>query len=243
MMVRKIAGLSTAVLFVSISAVAQAGQPATTSQQAGAKGSDTGSTMTVVGCLVKEADYRRAHDRGKGALGGAGLGDEFVLVDATNGPASAASGSSPESAPGTTAAAPSTSANCSEQGVGTAYRLTGKREAELKSLVGHRLEITGRFDHARDARTAAGETHAKLPPEIAIASYREAPAAAAAPPAAAAPTGTSGAAPRTETTPPATTAPANPLPKTASDQPLIALIALLCLGAGVGLHTLRRRVS
>src|SRR6184192_2007217 len=70
--------------------------------------SNPAGTMTFVGCLVKETDYRAAHNLGKGALGGAGLGDEFVLVDATMTPAPAAAGA-PE-AIGTSGTSPSAAA-------------------------------------------------------------------------------------------------------------------------------------
>ena len=63
MVFRKIAGFSTAVLFVSISSIAQTNSPSPTKSKADAKRGDTASTMTVVGCLVKEADYRSALER------------------------------------------------------------------------------------------------------------------------------------------------------------------------------------
>ena len=36
---------------------------------------------------MSESDYRRAHNLGEGTVGGAGLGDEFVLVDVKISPA------------------------------------------------------------------------------------------------------------------------------------------------------------
>src|SRR5437762_11997118 len=129
MVFRKIAGFSTAVLFVSISSIAQTNSPSPTkSKQADAKRGDTASTMTVTGCLVKEADYRSAHGLGKGALNGAGLGDEFVLVDTTESGAPA-SDSTANARSKTSGTAPSTSAaSCTEKGAGPAYRLTGSKE-------------------------------------------------------------------------------------------------------------------
>src|SRR6266496_4116359 len=242
----KIVGSTAAALVVTIAAFAQTDSRAPSSQPAQsqssqapsqAQNSNAADTMTLVGCVIKESDYRRAHGLGKGALGGAGLGDEFVLVDTE--PAGAAT-----TTPSSKAVAPSTTASCTEKGTGPAYRLTGKRERELKSLVGRRLEITGSFDHPRDARTAAGQTHAKLPAEILIASYREEPASTTE-----APTATTGvAAPAPAQTPPAAGTPPpettpRKMPKTASDEPLIALIALLSLSGGFGLRLLRRRAS
>jgi hypothetical protein len=231
---RKIAGLIAAAFLISGGAAsAQSKSPA---DEQRTQASPSNGTMTLVGCLVREADYRRAHKLGRGALGGVGLGDEFVLVDATEvpaGPAASESSSTPPSA---------SSAKCSETGNGRAYRMTGKAEDKLKPFVGHRMQITGEFDHARDARTAAGETNAKLPPEIKIASYREAatsqaPASASVPPA----------------TPPVSSTPSEvasnqtseprPLPHTASNEPLIALVGLICLTVALGVRLSRVRLS
>ena len=203
---------------------------------------NTESTMTVVGCLIKEADYRRAHKLGKGALGGVGLGDEFVLVNATVVPATASSSSATGEPARSTASA--SSERCSEAGTGQAYRVTGKSEDELKPFVGRRMVITGRFDHERDARTAAGQTNAKLPAEIRIASYAPAPAAGAPASANAAPPAPNAAEP---TPPPASTQspvasnepPAQRLPNTASKEPLVALIGLLCAAGFIAIHRFR----
>jgi LPXTG-motif cell wall-anchored protein len=108
------------------------------------------------------------------------------------------------------------------------------------------MEITGKFEHADDAKIAAGEKSSRLPAEIVVASFRQAPSAAGeAPPSPAAST--------TAPPPSSTTAPAPsstvartetaPLPKTASNEPLIALIGLLSLGVGIGLNVFRRRAS
>src|SRR5438132_96213 len=98
-------------------------------------------TVTATGCVVRETDYRKAHGLGKGGFGG--LGDQFVLVEG----------------------------GCNETSAGKAYRMTGKREDELKPFVGKRIEITGSWDNKRDAKIAAGEKTAKLPPEIKIATF------------------------------------------------------------------------
>src|SRR5437762_6718586 len=160
MNMRRIAEIAIAACVVAVpSAFAQSeiqdqhgqAKPAVRSSSPTARKSDTKDSMTVVGCLVREADYRRTHGLGKGALGGLGLGDEFVLVNASASPAPAAKNAS---------------ANCEETAGGQAYRLTGKTEDDLKAFVGHRIEVTGAFDHERDAKTAAGQTNAKLPAEI-----------------------------------------------------------------------------
>src|SRR5256885_16239097 len=66
----------------------------------------TRDNMTLVGCLMTEPDYRKAHGLGKGAIGGLGLSDEFVLVDAAESSSA-------------TAAPSSSSARCTETGTGT----------------------------------------------------------------------------------------------------------------------------
>jgi hypothetical protein len=125
--------------------------------------------------------------------------------------------------------------------------MTGKLERELKPFVGRRVEITGKFDHERDARTAAGETNAKLPAEVEIASYREAPAsdvATAAPrsPEPAAPAqARNEPPPQPDRNPPP--APRQSLPRTASNTPLIALVALLSLCAALAVGFVRRLAS
>jgi len=182
--------------------------------------------MIATGCLMKEMDYRRVHKVEKGALWGLGLGDEFVLVE--NG--------------------------CNEVGKGMAYRLTGKREDELKPLVGKRIEVTGSWDKPHDAKAAAGLRATTLPPEFKIASFREAPAPvspapvrAAAAPAVAAPAAPAAAAPIEAQAPASVVArnetPEQPLPNTASNLPLVGLLGLVSLVSGLGLHFGRPRAS
>jgi hypothetical protein len=237
---RKIAGLIAAAFCVSTAAFAQSDSRPASEQKSQVSAN---STMTVVGCLMKESDYRRAHNLGKGALGGLGLGDEFVLVDATE--VATTSAAETTSEPARPAASPSsTAATCRESGTGKAYRMTGKAENDLKPFVGHRLQVTGQFDHERDARTAAGETNAKLPPEIKIASYREAPAFAGQRATSSSP------APVAQSVPPAqdqvaSNQPSNErrLPNTASNLPLVALVGFVCLIAALGLRFGRFTVS
>src|SRR5436190_7288183 len=136
MYTRRIAGFIAAAFVFSTTAFAQS--ESRPSSAAETKVASTEATMTLVGCLIRETDYRRAHNLGKGALAGVGLGDEFVLVDATE--SSSAS-----------AARPTSASTCAETGSGKAYRMTGKMEEQLKPFVGRRIEVTGQFDHERDA--------------------------------------------------------------------------------------------
>src|SRR5438309_765790 len=97
---RRIALACAASMAVSIAAFAQT-PPETSGQQqlaspsnvqSSTQANDATSTMTLVGCLINESDYRRAHELGKGGIGGLRPGHDFVLVDA--GPASTPSATS-----------------------------------------------------------------------------------------------------------------------------------------------------
>ena len=157
---------------------------------------------------MSEPDYRRAHNLGEGTVGGAGLGDEFVLVDVKVSPARepAATASSSDQAAEQALAKIGTAGKCADQG--TAYRLTGPNEDKLKGLAGRQLEIQGRFKDPTDPRT--GE---KMPNEVEILSFREAPAAAPiAQPATPPPPAQTTPPPAQTTPPPVQTAPPPPPP-------------------------------
>src|SRR5262245_3140502 len=125
MQVSKIAGLALAALFsVTPAAFAQtpAQTPAQPAAQTRARPNDAAATQTFTGCLMKETDYRRAHNLGGGAAGGVGLGDEFVLVDVKVSPAMGAAAAPSSNRPAASAAS-ATATTCADQGV--AYRVTG----------------------------------------------------------------------------------------------------------------------
>jgi hypothetical protein len=123
---------------------------ATTTAQEAARPSDTQSQMTLVGCVQREADYRRAKDAGQGGVAGTGVGagNEFVLVHASNKESGAQAGAtSPGAAVGTSGTA------------GEAYELTGSGEGQLAQYVGKRVEIVGRqkaMGAGSDASPSAG---------------------------------------------------------------------------------------
>lgn len=232
----RVAGIAAATLFAGAVGFAQTDstQISPDTNQAIVKG----NTITVVGCLMKESDYRRAHGFGKGAFNGAGLGDEYVIVD---------------------------SASCADTALGVAYRPTGPREHEMKPFLGQRVEVTGKLTDNGSAAARAEE--GKLPPEIRVASFGAAPAPvaqqAAAAPAPAAPVTEPAPEPapapaleaqNTAPTPPATeNAPAasttqpvgtsGRLPKTAGEEPLIGLIGFGLIAAGLSLKLLRRATA
>jgi hypothetical protein len=245
-----IAAAAMAVAVGNISAMAQntdtSAQQRPPSQQQGRgvrSAVDSTATMTFVGCLIRESDYRRTHALGKGGVAGLRTGSDFVLVDAKTDPAdSTPSTSAVSSTTATVSAGPS--ASCVEVGTGEAYRLAGKREGELKPFIGHYIEITGRFEHAHDAKAAAGETTAKLPVEIVVASYRPASLHSETPVIATSgqtPSQPSPSAQGVPTPPSAQTA--RELPRTASNEPLILLIGLLSMSAAIAVTVLRRRVA
>src|SRR2546422_11645660 len=110
----RVAVVTAAACMVSISAFAQSNNKAPSSKA-------QKQSMTLTGCLMGEADYRKAHNLGKSYFGNADLGDEFVLVNAGE---------------SSNAGAASASGSCTETGNSKAYRLTGKKEKELKRFVG-----------------------------------------------------------------------------------------------------------
>jgi hypothetical protein len=212
------------------------------------------ASVTLVGCVMRETDYRKANDSGKGGPVGTGLGrgNEFVLTNATKTTAGATS--------------PSSTADCGTAAAGEAYELGGSREKDLASYVGRRVEITGTLKEAKTETAPAGETKPTggFDPlkqdlklfEVDIVSFRPVASqsdAASAPPAAAqAPAAQPPAAPPAQPEPaPRPASPATPpsqqspspaprqnLPRTASPLPITALFGLLSMATGL---MLRRR--
>jgi len=93
--------------------------------------------ISLAGCIQRETEYRRQNNSGKGGfLGfGGGLGDEYVLVNASRG-ADGAFG------------------DCTTATGGEAYELTGSGEGDLEPFVGQRVAITGTRKEAEiDATT------------------------------------------------------------------------------------------
>jgi hypothetical protein len=230
------------VLAMTMAAFAQSPQTASPSTASQA-GRQPQTPITLVGCVMRETDYRKANDSGKGGPLGTGLGrgDEFVLVNA----AKVASGTTP----------PATAGECGVSAAGEAYELGGPHEKSLAKLVGRRVEIDGILKEAKTT-TAPGsqpKPTGGVDPlkqdlklfEVEITRFRELPAgqSAAAPPAAPVSRPAAPAAPPARPAQPALepSTPAEPrqrLPRTASVLPLIGLIGVLSLGSGL---TLRHR--
>ena len=251
----QVTGIAIAAFFsVTLSAFAQTPTTQTPTPQ-----TPTAAQQTFTGCLMTEPDYRRAHNLGEGTVAGAGLGNEYVLVDVKISPAKspATEPSSDRSSARPAASATSSAAKCADQG--TAYRLTGPAETKMKDFVGRHVEVQGRFKDPEDPRT--GE---KMPNEVVILSFIEAPApvavsepVAAPPPVQAAPPPPVQAAPppAVQTAPPPAVQTAPPavqpapvptttrtqLPRTAGSTALLALIGVLALSSGFALTMMRRR--
>jgi hypothetical protein len=230
---------------------------------AAARSHDEDTPVTLVGCIMKESDYRRQQDIGRGGWlnTGAGTSNEYVLIDAVPGPVNQLTPAE---------------ADCSTKVGGRDYELKGKaeRKRNLEPFVGRRIEISGVFSHA-DAELAVGTTgdvvatqatggHISQPRErdlklfeVKMDSFREIPIAQ--PVAVVSESETAVVSPTPEPTPappaysepaPAPQAPPAPapapavreqLPKTASPMALMGLLGLLSMGGAFGLRTWRLR--
>lgn len=143
---------SAGVMALSIAAFAQgvAQQPTPSQTQPGAKSSSE-QQVTITGCVQREADYRKAHQAGRGGVAGSGVGvgNEFVLSDASL-------SKSESEATGTSGS--STAAK--------AYELTGPNEGEVGQYVGRRVEIQGALKAAKTdtAGRPTGGATAGAPP-------------------------------------------------------------------------------
>ena len=233
-------------LLASTTAFAQG--TTTTSSTTTAKSDSPAQPVTLIGCVQKESDYRKAHNikKGGGLNMGIGDGDEYMLINATR-----VSGGVPSV----------TGVGDCTGGSGEAIELTGPKEEQFKNFVGKRVEVSGTQKRARiDASgrptggSAPGGGELKLF-EVEVASVREAvvataqverpvetPAPATTAPAPAvtaparepAPAATAGE--RPAPAPAATTA----LPHTASPLPLFELASLLAFGGAYGVRKLRK---
>lgn len=134
-----------------------AGQPPAPQSQPSARPSGD-SEMTITGCVVREADYRAAKDAGKGGAAGtgAGVGNEFILAQAST----------------ASAADPATPTGTSGSG-SMAYELTGPNEGQASQFVGRRVEIKGKVKAAETdvaGRPTGGATAGQPPAGVDVAS-------------------------------------------------------------------------
>jgi hypothetical protein len=177
------AGVIALVTMAATSGLTAAQAQATAAQAARAEQPD--QPITVTGCVMREADYRRARDAGKGGVAGSGVGvgNEFVLTQVST----AASGSAGASV-GTAGAAGGTPTGTAGTAATAAYELTGPNEGRAEQFVGRRVEIAGTLKKADvGAAGPTGGATAGEPPagvdltsrdlklrELEVASVREA---------------------------------------------------------------------
>jgi hypothetical protein len=156
----------------------QAGSTMTQGRQLG-DSAKTQQQVTLVGCIQRESEYRQAAGSGKGGtLGtGVGVGNEFVLINASQGSSMASSVGSPASSTspspsdpaatagtagtsgtsGTSSTSPSATSSASTTmttASGKAYALTGDREKDLEQYVGQKVEIVGTLDASAPGASA-----------------------------------------------------------------------------------------
>lgn len=95
--------------------------------------------ITLVGCVMRESEYRDTYGPGLSGPRGPGIGlrNEYMLVDARE----IASGEAITGAPAACPAVGST--------FPTAYELTGNREEEIAEYVGRRVVLTGMQKEAK----------------------------------------------------------------------------------------------
>jgi hypothetical protein len=106
---------------------------------------DANGEVTLVGCVMREADYRKMHDAGRGGVLGTGVGagNEFVLVNAM--PLSqdeakrrAAARSAKQKMPASVGTSGAT---------GKTYSLTGPSEKSMVSDVNRMVEVVGKIEN------------------------------------------------------------------------------------------------
>ena len=145
---------------------------------------DEAHSVTLVGCVMRESDFRDMYGPGQSGPRGPGIGlrNEYMLVDAH-----------PVTPSGSNPGVVETMGTCppAPGGFPTAYELTGPREKEVASFLGHRVELTGMQKRAKTR--AVGTSGLREPTggfdplghelhlfEVEVASFRDAPVAAAA---------------------------------------------------------------
>ena len=145
---------------------------------------DEAHSVTLVGCVMRESDFREMYGPGQSGPRGPGIGlrNEYMLVDAH-----------PVTPSGSNPGVVETTGTCppAPGGFPTAYELTGPREKEVASFLGHRVELTGMQKRAKTR--AVGTSGLREPTggfdplghelhlfEVEVASFRDAPVAAAA---------------------------------------------------------------
>jgi hypothetical protein len=156
--------LSSVVTLIMVASTLTTGQApvsaAPAAQAAQTKVEQADQPVTVTGCIVREADYRKMQGSGKGGAAGSGVGvgNEFVLTRVSTSPAGAAGGGTPTGTSGSEAT--------------LAYELTGASEAKAEEFIGKRVEISGTLKKAEVGATGptGGPTAGKPPSGVDVTS-------------------------------------------------------------------------
>jgi hypothetical protein len=129
---------------VGIAAQGAGQQPSQPQTQPSTRSTD--QQITLTGCVQRESEYRKAQDAGRGGVAGTGVGvgNEFVLIDASTATTAGARPAEPTNPTGTGGTAASAK---------MAYELTGPNEGQVSQYVGRRVEISGTL---KAAETTAG---------------------------------------------------------------------------------------
>jgi hypothetical protein len=156
-----IAGSAAVVIAAAVSAAAGQQPPAARQGQPLA----APITVTVVGCVEFEQDYRKRMAAGRGGVLGSGVGasDEFVLTNVR--PADAEVGTTGRAGRGS-AAKPANPGSG-----GGVYSMTGPQEKNLKREVGRQIEVVGVVENAGKPSTGAELTDISDLPRIAIQTW------------------------------------------------------------------------
>jgi hypothetical protein len=110
--------------------------------------------ITVTGCLMREAEYRKLHNAGRGGVlgSGVGVGDEFVLANAMptrNTPEGRRGGQRGDRVTGRPVGVGTTGS-----AAGRNYALTGPAERNLVSDIGRMVQVVGKVENAGKAADA-----------------------------------------------------------------------------------------
>ena len=158
---------AAAAVALAVSAFAQApAQSSGQTQTPSTSAAQQGDQITISGCIQREADYRRTQAAGRGGAAGSGVGvgNEFILVNASMARGGAGATATPPAGPtGTTGTAK----------VDAAYELTGSGEGQVAQFVGKPVEITGRFKAAETGtagRPTGGPTAGAPPTGVDVTS-------------------------------------------------------------------------
>ena len=121
-----------------------------------------GQQVTVSGCIVREADYRRTQNAGGGGVAGTGVGqgNEFILTNAMMGSgAGATAGAGGATAGGSVGTAGAgAGASATAGGATMAFELSGSGEGQAAQFVGRRVEVTGMLKDTGAGANAGGPT-------------------------------------------------------------------------------------